>query len=46
MTSAQTITLCVALIVAAFVVAEAKGKGPSITHKVLHSLNSNLELAL
>jgi hypothetical protein len=34
MTSALSITLFAAFIVAALVVAEAKGKGPSITHKV------------
>ena len=34
MTSALSITLCAALVLAAFVAAEAKGKGPSITHKV------------
>jgi hypothetical protein len=34
MASALSITLCAALVLAAFVAAEAKGKGPSITHKV------------
>ena len=41
MTSALSITLCAALVLAAFVAAEAKGKGPSITHKVSRLSPSN-----
>jgi hypothetical protein len=36
MTSAFRITLIAALVLAVLVAAEAKGKGPSITHKVHH----------